>query len=225
MWGGLLGLLAAMFGRRKPSITIGPTTELPEVPGEPTPLTTDGVPPEPIYVGKRGDPELEALLSEMDDYFRSGGVDSTITAAEVTFLPKDGKYAIPPRSHWPRMRFTLYELWNPIRREMDEPLLARAFRPLGYNERVGGASYIPGRKRGSSHLYFEAIDLRPQNTKSRRKLAMVAANVYVSKGGRIKMGFGAYGKPTPSNVHVDAGYSQRTWRDAQYYISEHKKIA
>jgi hypothetical protein len=230
MWGAIGAFIAALFSFRKkgtPPETPEPDEPTgPEDPDDPEIPDYQGGPREPLYVGKRGDPELEGLLAELEDAMRQGGVDPTLTAREVTLLPKWGKYAIPQRVYWPSIIRTGVELWNPIRRAMDEPLSVRGYRPPDYNEARKGELYIPGKKRGSAHMYAEALDIYATGgSKSRRKLALVTATVFNDRGEEIEMGFGAYGKPTPSNVHVDCGWRQRTWRDARYYIAEAKKVS
>lgn len=226
MWGSIVGFFAVMFGIKKKDKVPAETPEPDEPDAPPQPeLPDDAEPLEPLYVGKRGDPELEALLTELDAALRAGGVDKTLTAAELTKLPKWGKYAIPQRIYWPNLVHVARNAWNPIRRAMDEPLSPRAYRPPDYNAAVGGKPYKAGASRGSAHMRGEAIDIHASSSKARRKLAIITADLFVRRGDELKLGFGAYGKPTPSNVHVDTGWRKRTWRDAQYYIAEAKKVS
>lgn len=191
--------------------------------GDPIPPVADpmGPPPEPIIVGDPKNPEVAALLAEMDDLFTSMGIPREyVSAREVTELPEaPGRpSAIPPRPYWPRMGYTLLYGFLPIRRAMGVPLLLRGYRPPSYNADRSGEPYVPGKDRGSSHMYFEAIDVRAP--KDRRRLALVTARWFSRDGVRLRAGFGAYGHPVPSNVHVDTGYDQRTGREADRYIVE-----
>jgi len=191
------------------------------VPSLPMPPDPMGPPPEPLIVGDPKNPEVAALLAEMDDLFASMGVPlEYVTAREVTTLPEAAgrPSAIPPRPYWPRMAYTLRYGFLPIRLAMDEPLNLRGYRTPDYNQARSGEVYVPGVKRGSSHMYFEAVDIRAPN--NRRKLALVTARWFLRDGEKLRAGFGAYGYPTPSNVHIDTGYEQRTWREADDYIAD-----
>jgi len=237
--GGALAAMALLFGRmaRKPSTTGGPTREDPDDPDVPEPVDTEPDEPDPdaprpkgpakpIHVGPANDPETVALLSEMDDYFRSQGVDNTISAREVTVMRKTKSQAsaIPPRAYWPRMARTLRELWNPLRQRMGVPLTVRGgYRPPDYNAAVGGAS-------GSRHVYFEAIDIYPHKSSNsldtRKRLALEGARLWIDKGDEHKVGLGVYGtKTNPTNIHVDTGAKKRTWKKARHWIEIAKKVA
>ena len=111
LWGGVVGAVVlaarAAFGREEESAAV--SSEGPPPVG---PWSIDEDPPHPILVSQRGDPELESLLQQMDDTFRSYGADlSFINAAEVTEMRKtDGYHAIPPLVYWPRMAADLARL-------------------------------------------------------------------------------------------------------------------
>lgn len=244
IFGGIFVALANAF-RRAQFAEGGPSSDAPGAPEDvPTP---EGAaeeiqePPgkgrfyKPIMVGDPRNPEIAALLSEMDDYFRSMGVDDTITAKEVTTLPKaPGRpVAIPVRIYWPNMAYTLVRGWNPIRRAMDEPLTVRGYRPPDYNKAVTCSKKVAGKcvkwTTGSRHQDFSGLDIFASGSKSRRRLALVTARVYMDNDNKTaRMGFGAYGRPTPSNVHIDFGWTSSkrpgTWRDAPYYVAEAGRI-
>ncbi len=176
----------------------------------------DTFPPQPIYVGQRGDPELESLFQEMDDYFRSYGIAlGTISAAEVTEMRKtNGYYAIPPREYWPRMAATIRYVFMPIRAAVAGPVtITSAYRPPDYNEAVGGTA-------GSRHQFFEALDMvAPQGLANTQALA--AAKIFNRYGELLRMGFGVYGSPgQASNIHVDTGSRERTWENADYWAEQ-----
>ncbi|MCH9736089.1 MAG: hypothetical protein K0U78_16310 [Actinomycetia bacterium] len=169
--------------------------------------------PRPLLVSQRGNPELEALLREMEDDWRSAGIDlSVITPAEVTRLPKAkaGTHAIPPRELWPNMVGTIRDVFMPIRAALGVPVSARGYRPPDYNEAVGGSP-------GSRHQDFSALDLRSEKP---RDMALAAAKIFAERGVQLDMGFGAYGYPRPSNIHVDTGWRRRRWRDAKKYLDD-----
>lgn len=193
------------------------------IPPVPDPM---GPPPQPIIVGDPKNPEVASLLAEMDDLFTSMGIPRAyVTAREVTELPEaPGRpSAIPPRPYWPRMGYTLLYGFLPIRIAMGVPLLLRGYRPPWYNDSVGGEGYVAGESRGSSHMYFEGVDARaPEH---RRELALVTARWFIQDGSRLRAGFGAYGYPIPSNVHIDTGYDERTWREADRYIADIRQAA
>lgn len=176
-----------------------------------------GVKAEPIYVGVRGDPELEALLIEMDDELASAGITS-FSAAEVTKMRKTPgpSYAVPPRSYWPRMITTL-QLVQRIRDDWGRPIsVYNGYRPEDYNKAVGGA-------KGSRHQWFEAVDLLPQG--DRDDFAQLVATYYVREGSAQNMGFGVYGKPgRVTGVHVDT-HGKRKWGEAGYYIARAEAIS
>jgi hypothetical protein len=173
----------------------------------------DEDPPWPIAVGQRGDPEIESLLAEMDDEFRSYGVNlEWIDAAQVTEMRKtDGYYAIPPREYWPRMAATIVYGFMPIRRELGIPIyITSAYRSPDYNEAVGGAD-------GSRHQFFEGLDMLPEA--DRNGQAMAAAKLFVRDGENLRMGLGVYGSPgSAANIHIDTGHAMRTWEEAMYWV-------
>lgn len=184
----------------------------------PGPTPTGDV-PDPIAVGMPSDPEVGALLAEMDALFEAQGVDTSLASArEVTKMPKapGQPSAIPPKYLWPRMAATLRNLVIPLRLKMGIPFSLRGYRPADYNAAVGG---VPG----SRHQWFEGVDiyLAANNTKeNRRKLALEGAKMYLSLGPELKVGFGAYGSPTPSNIHLDSGYDMRTWEEGDFYVAQ-----
>ncbi len=184
---------------------------------EPTVPEPDNDSDKPIAVGDPSDPEIAELLEELNSFLVQGGMNpSTFSARELTTMGKaPGKpVAIPPRHMWASMARTIREIVQPIRDAMGIPLRAGAYRDRTYNAAVGGAP-------NSRHIFFQAVDLRPVDgtTESKRKLAMLAAGIYKQRGRELSMGFGAYGRPTPGNIHVDTGFQRRTWRDAQHYIA------
>jgi hypothetical protein len=235
IWGGLFVFLANAF-RRSQFAEGGPSADRPGAPEDAEPDRGESEeeqdPPgkggfyKPIMVGDPLNPEIAAKLAEMDDYFRSMGVDATITAKELTTLPKaPGRpVAIPVRRYWPNMAYTLVQGWNPIRRAMGEPLSVRGYRPPDYNKAVKGAP-------GSRHQDFSGLDIYATGgSKSRRRLALVTARLYLDKRDRThRMGFGAYGRPNSSNVHIDFGWTSSkrpgTWEDGPYYIAEVGKVS
>jgi hypothetical protein len=170
--------------------------------------------PDPLYVGKRGDPELEALLTELSDYLTAEGVDTNVaSAAEITKMRKTPgpSYAIPPRELWPNAAYTLRNVYLPIRWALGQPIVFRnGYRPPDYNAAVGGAPC-------SRHQDFSAFDLAGQTSEATRELARLAGDMFNRRGSEYQIGFGAYGAPTPSNIHIDAGWKQRTWGDARAY--------
>lgn len=246
---GLAALVALLIASvRKPAkggtsqAPEGTTPKAPMDPHDPDDDTTDAPAPEPdatqefgpvdtskkakpIAVGPRNDPEIAALITEMRDEFVSQGVDlSVVTPEEVTEMRKaPGRpLAIPPRAYWPMMARTLVEGFMPIRAALGRPInIYNGYRPEDYNEAVGG-------KPGSRHQWFQAIDMIPMGggAAARRELALLAAAFYVSRGSELKVGFGTYGDPSsPSGVHIDTGFSRRTWGDAKHFIEQAKGIA
>ena len=177
----------------------------------------------PIAVGMPSDPEIAELLEEMDALFVSEGVDlDLVDAREVTTMPKapGQPVAIPPRKWWPAMVGTIVWAYQPIREALGLPLMVRGYRPPSYNEAVGGADC-------SRHQAFEGLDLYVDHAHAspaaRRELARLGAKLFVDHGNALKMGFGAYGYPNPSNIHVDVGHKRRTWRDADKHIADVKR--
>jgi hypothetical protein len=235
--GGIATLIASRILATKQRVVEGsaeggPTREddpkQPPVPApkpEPQPKPSAKGKPKPIAVGKRGDPTIEALLAEMGVMFRDAGINTQqISPAEVTVMPKTPgpAYAIPPRHLWSRMVQTLVTVVQPMRTELGFPMSYRGYRPPDYNKAVEGA-------RNSRHIYFEGVDVRPagaaNTSANRRLLALTAARMYLTLPKALKMGFGAYGAPTPSNIHVDTGFSHRDWREADHYIAQVADVA
>lgn len=180
----------------------------------------DEEPPWPIYVGQRGDPEVESLLAEMDATFRSYGVNlDWIDAAQATEMRKtDGYYAIPPRAYWPRMAATIVYGFMPIRRDLGIPIrITSAYRAPDYNEAVGGSA-------GSRHQFFEGLDMLPESGWNDQ--ALLAAQLFVRNGENLRMGLGIYGSPgSASNIHIDTGHAMRTWEEAMYWIDQVRAVA
>ena len=175
--------------------------------------------PDPIAEGPADDPEIAALLQEMDDHFRSYGVNlDWIDAREVTLLRKWGRHAIPPRSHWERMAATIRWGFMPIRRAVGPIVITSAYRPPKYNKFVGGEG-------DSRHLYFEALDMVAPSGMANQQ-ALLAAGMWVRHGEKMRMGLGVYGSPgSASNIHIDTGSSQRVWKNARDWIDRAKAQA
>jgi len=173
--------------------------------------------PKPLYVGQRGDPELEALLTELSDYLTAEGVDTSVaSAAEITEMRKTSPraYAIPPRKLWPNAAYTLKHVFMPLRWALGQPITIRnGYRPPSYNAAVGGA-------KSSRHQDFSAFDLAGPTREATKRLAELAAELYKRKASELRLGFGAYGYPSPGNIHVDAGWKARTWDDAETFVKQ-----
>jgi len=194
-----------------------------------------------MYVGKPGDPGVEALLAEMNSYFASEGVDlNLITAEEVTTMRKaPGKpHAIPPRPYWPRMARTITQLFMPLRKRMGEPLqILNGYRPPDYNKAVtcteedvfGNCTEWTD---GSRHQWFDGLDIMIPASASthanRSQLALEGARLYLEEGHRLGVGFGAYDPAppqAPGNIHLDASEKRRTWANADYWIEQAGAVA
>lgn len=201
-----------------------PRREAKDDPNVPDPSPTGTTKwPKPIYVGRRGDAQLEELLDDLDAFLRANAIDTSIvSASELTVMPKtDGPaYAIPDRSMWPNI-LGASRLVMEVRHELGFPLRLSGFRPADYNKAVGGAPK-------SQHVGFRAIDYRPvnehNNTANRRKLALVSGRIFLANPTRA-IGLGLYGYPTPSNGHFDTGYIRRTWEETKLYLADLKKVA
>lgn len=230
--GGLI--LAFLFGKKAKA---KPTEDPPEDPGsdegegteeeviepDPPPLDGDWIPPgegnpvRALVAGDAKNPEIAALLAELDDYMESNGVDlSTVSAKELTRM-KTGKHAIPPRALWPNIVPTLILWQERIRNPLGFPMKLGGYRPVDYNKAVGGAPR-------SQHQWFAAIDVRPASShntaENRRKVALAGAQVYADSSPSLAVGFGAYGAPTPSNIHLDTRFRHRKWREADHYLDQ-----
>ena len=181
-----------------------------------------GDPPDPIIVGQRDNPEVAALLEELDQYLRNAGISTDLLSADdLTRLPQWSRQGIPPRSLWPNIVPTA-RLYQELRARMRQPLSVRAYRPPEYNELVNGAER-------SQHQWFSAMDVRVPSSVAtsdlRRELALQGARLYLELGEPFQIGLGVYGANTPSNIHIDAGYQRRTWRDAKAWIDRVKAEA
>lgn len=201
-----VGIVGAIFA----------TTRRADDPGE-TGMHPDTQFPRALYVGQRGDPELEALLTELSDYLTAEGVDVNVaSAAEITKMRKTSPvaYAIPPRELWPNAAYTLRNVYMPIRWAHGQAITIRnGYRDPSYNAAVGGA-------KGSRHQDFSAFDLAGQSGEATRQIAMLAGDLYNRRGDDLKFGFGAYGAPIPTNIHIDAGWKRRTWAEGDVYAKQ-----
>jgi hypothetical protein len=155
----------------------------------------------------------------MDDYFASYGINlDWIDAGEVTLLRKWGWHAIPPRSYWERMAATIRWGFMPIRRAVGPIVITSAYRPPKYNKLVGGEG-------DSRHLYFEALDMVAPSGMANQQ-ALLAAGMWVQHGDKLRMGLGVYGSPgSASNIHIDTGHKQRTWKNANWWVAKVKAEA
>lgn len=179
--------------------------------------------PDPIAVGFEDDPEIDALVREMQDEFVSRGVDlNVISVAEVTRMRKapGGPLAIPPRSWWPKMARTITEVYMPLRYEAGVPFnITSGYRPPDYNKAVTCEREVNGEcvewSRGSRHQGFEAIDFVPASGAD--AIARSAAHLYLQRGRDLKMGLGIYGWPA-TRLHIDTGHKRRTWENTRRYL-------
>lgn len=179
-----------------------------------------GRPPGALAAGDPKDPEIAALLIELEDFLIGEGIPrDTWSAEEITRLPKgalvNGRrpVAIPVRQLWPNMVATL-RLYRELRATMGVPLSLRGYRPPDYNKAVGGAS-------SSTHQWFAALDVYPPGV-DRARLGLEGAKLYLKHSGEA-IGLGIYGKPNPSDIHLDTGKSRRTWREASYFLDKLKE--
>jgi hypothetical protein len=170
-----------------------------------------GTPMAALVAGSVDTPEIASYLAELREFIAEYGVSPEgWSVREITTMPKaPGRpVAIPPRELWPNIVGTL-ELYTTLRRRMDVPLSLRGYRDRSYNAAVDGA-------KRSQHLWFGALDLyAPKGHKQR--LAREAARLYLELEDE-SIGFGAYGYPHPSNIHLDTGYRRRIWREAGKWI-------
>lgn len=175
-----------------------------------------GTPPAAMIAGDPKDPEIAALLQELQDFLASSGAPLTYASAqEITTLPKGNLYsgrravAIPPRELWANMVPTL-KLFSEIRKQLGAPISIRAYRPPDYNKAVGG-------KPRSIHQWFSAMDLYPPAGRH-KDLALIAASHYYSAP---KMGFNVYGTTSaPTDTHIDTGWHRRVWGNGQYWVDK-----
>ncbi len=231
-WTFILGLGAAFAafvartGRPKPADppeTEGDGTDEAVIEPDPPPADDDWIPPgagNPVHAlasGPAKSPEIATLLAELGAYLEGHGVDMNFTSPEELTRMNTGAHAIPPRALWANIVPTLILWQERIRGPLGFPMKLGGYRPVDYNKAVGGAPR-------SQHQWFAALDVRPvkdHNTKAnRRALAHAGARVYLDSPADLKVGFGAYGAPTPSNIHLDTRFRRRTWREADHYIDQ-----
>jgi hypothetical protein len=177
-----------------------------------------GRPPAALVAGPADKPEIAAYLDELREFILHYGVSPEgWSVREITTMPKaPGRpVAIPPRPLWPNIIGTL-ELYTKLWRRMDVPLNLRGYRDPTYNAAVGGA-------KRSQHPWFSALDVyAPKGHKQR--LAREASRLFLEEEDE-SIGFGVYGYPYPSNIHLDTGYRRRTWREAKKWIKAEKENA
>jgi hypothetical protein len=169
----------------------------------------EGPPMEAIAAGDPMDPEIAALLIQIDNMLASAGAGKYASARELLTMPKapmaNGRrpVAIPPVSLWQNMIPTL-RAFDEIRAAAGVPIPIRGYRDREYNEAVGGADR-------SIHQWAGAIDMKLASlpVATREKIALLAAR-WVNQNPASKPGFGVYNDP-PTTVHIDTGYKRRSW--------------
>lgn len=187
-----------------------------------------GTPPNAWMAGDPFDSEISTALAELEDFITTSGVPKKYwSALEICRLPKGQSYvgshpghravshkavAIPPRELWPNILGTL-ELFIVLRERIGAPCALRGYRPPDYNEVVGGSPK-------SRHMWFAALDIYPPVGKN-KLLGLEGARLYNEYS---DVGFGAYGQPLTSNIHIDTGSRKRRWREAQHYIDLLKTV-
>jgi uncharacterized protein YcbK (DUF882 family) len=115
---------------------------------------------------------------------------------------------------------TIKLTYLPLRRSSGMAFLVMSgYRPVDYNVAVDGAS-------DSRHTAFEAIDwsVYDGTAAQKRSLALRCARYFLEFGDLYAIGFGAYGTEAPS-VHMDTGFGKRTWREADYWIDQARRVA
>lgn len=164
--------------------------------------------PDAMIAGDPHNPEIAALLIELQDYLASNGVNTAKVDAEaLTRMRKgpkiDGRrpVAIPVRELWPNIL--------PAARYLsDFPeafVIYNGYRPPDYNAAVGGAA-------GSLHQDFSAVDFYGAHDRDRAALALA----FDHDNKRTPGGAAVYGKVKPS-MHVDGGKS-RVWAEMRYWL-------
>lgn len=207
LWGaGILGAGALALSTLRDDKPTG-TRKAPPVSGESRWIR----PAKAIAVGDPSNPEIDALLREMADEFRSNGADPTqFSPRELTKLRKAQGMpsAIPERSAWPTMARLVRQELMPARRAVGPIRVLNGYRPEDYNEAVGGAE-------NSHHLDGSAADIEPVRDSAKDDLARYFALRYARGAG---IGLGIYGKTDP-HVHVDLG-PRFHWGDTEYWVRE-----
>ncbi len=203
---GLAALAAVFLGSSK---TAEPDTENLPVNDPNNVKPGEGPPMEAIAAGDPMDPEIAALLIQIDNMLTSAGAGKYASARELLTMPKapmiNGRrpVAIPPVSLWQNMIPTL-RAFDEIRAAAGVPIPIRGYRDREYNKAVGGAER-------SIHQWAGAIDMKLASlpVATREKIALLAAR-WVNQNPASKAGFGVYNDP-PTTVHVDTGYKRRSW--------------
>jgi len=204
----------------------GEPPEREETPGEPMGRFIE----HPLYLGRRGDPELEALLVELNDYLASEGINTEwLSAEEVTLLHKKkwaGMHAIPPREYWPRLARTGREVFMPLRIAMDMPIrIANGYRFPEYNKAVTATKDDPEGSTGSRHQDASGLDMEVKGIENKKRFALLAARLYLDEGQKKRLGLGIYGTDTfPSRVHADTG-GHRKWANTAHWLKEAARVS
>ena len=171
-----------------------------------------GTPPDAIAVGQPDDPEIAALLAELEATLVAHGVPKVgWSAEEITRMHKTPTraIAIPPRGMWLNMVPTL-RLYVMLRERMGVPFALGGYRPPDYNAAMEDAAPR------STHMWFAALDITLVGTDKnantlRQKLGTEASILFLENPG-TPMGLGIY-SVNPARVHVDYGSKRRVWED------------
>ncbi len=157
----------------------------------------------------------------LDKYLHRMGARH-FTAYELTRLPRWRRNVEPLREDWPNV-VPAMRLAEILRYELGgQPLLVQSgYRPRRYNKAIGGA-------RNSQHMYFRALYLsldaeQAADEAQQRRLYEVAARLFATYGGDLKMGLGFYTPQKGTRVSIDTGFAQRSW-NSDYVVRVLKEL-
>lgn len=110
------------------------------------------------------------------------------------------QFAFPPARHWPNMIATLKFMQRFIIPVIGQIDVVSGFRTPTYNRVAGGAPR-------SQHLFFSALDIKPQSTVSRARLHQQLKQIWQVHGKGMNIGLGLY---SGNRFHIDTG-GYRQW--------------
>jgi hypothetical protein len=165
--------------------------------------------------GPPGQAEWEAFLAKQENstqyqqfvaYLELQELADVLDPSELLRQGTDWKklgaapFVVPPRELWPHILPILRIVKTELKPKLGDLEVMSGYRTATYNQQADGASR-------SRHQLFEALDLQPKSSLSRKDLHRELRSLWQSKGKPLQLGLGLY---SGTRFHIDA-WRYRTW--------------